>query len=236
MFAWLRDDLKLGMCTMAEYDAEFETRYGVKVAFPITPHRLNLFSHWDRFTDAEDKYLLVAESVKALHMGYFVRGRREAEQGSKSEDRWVVPSDGVNEGVHSDSDFYIRPVMKTREIAQLVIEAMGTAEHRLIACNLAAPDMVGHLLPRRFDASVEAYRATVATLAELSGVARANGYSMVVTSDHGNIENYAPTHTVNPVLTTVLPAVGSAEPRGCGGPVFGEVIRYFAHSGAVDRD
>ncbi len=213
VFAWLRDDLNLGMCTMAEYDAEFETRYGVKVAFPITPHRLNLFSHWDRFTDAEDKYLLVAESVKALHMGYFVRGRREAEQGSKSEDRWVVPSDGVNEGVHSDSDFYVRPVMKTREIAQLVIEAMGTGEHRLIACNLAAPDMVGHLLPRRFDASVEAYRTTVATLAELSGVARANGYSMVVTSDHGNIENYAPTHTVNPVLTTVLPAVGSAEPR-----------------------
>ena len=212
-FAWLRHDLNLRMCTMAEYDAEFETRYGVKVAFPITPHRLNLFSHWDRFTDAEDKYLLVAESVKALHMGYFVRGRREAEQGSKSEDRWVVPSDGVNEGVHSDSDFYVRPVMKTREIAQLVIEAMGTAEHRLIACNLAAPDMVGHLLPRRFDASIEAYRATVATLAELSGVARANGYSMVVTSDHGNIENYAPTHTINPVLTTVLPAVGSVEPR-----------------------
>ena len=53
----------------------------------------------------------------------------------------------------------------------------------------------------------------MATLAELSGVARANGYSMVVTSDHGNIENDAPTHTVNPVLTTVLPAVGSVESR-----------------------
>ena len=212
-FKWLRDDLDLQMCTMAEYDAEFEVRYGVKVAFPITPHQLNLFSHWDRLTDDGDLYLLVAESVKALHMGYFVRGRREAEQGSKSEDRWVVPSDGENEGVHSDSDFYLRPVMKTREIAQLVSEAMGTREYRLLACNLAAPDMVGHLLPTRFEAAAEAYRATVAILAELSGVARANGYAMVVTSDHGNIENDAPTHTVNPVLTTVLPAVGSVEPR-----------------------
>ena len=212
-FQWLRDDLNLRMCTMAEYDAEFEARYGVKVAFPITPHQLNLLSHWDRLTDDDDLYLLVAESVKASHMGYFIRGRREAEQGSKSEDRWVVPSDGGNEGVHSDSDFYVRPVMKTREIAQLVSEAMGGSGYRLIACNLAASDMVGHLLPTRFEAAAEAYRATVATLAELSGVARANGYSMVVTSDHGNIENDAPTHTVNPVLTTVLPAANRVEPR-----------------------
>lgn len=216
-FDWLRNDLDLRICTMAEYDAEFEARYGVKVAFPMTPHQLNLFSHWDRLTDDDDLYLLVAESVKASHMGYFVRGRREAEQGSKHEDRWVVPSDGANEGVHSDSDFYVRPVMKTREIAQLVSEAMGTREYRLIACNLAAPDMVGHLLPMRFDAATEAYWATVATLAELSGVARANGYSMIVTSDHGNIENDAPTHTINPVLTTVLPAADSVEPRDSGG-------------------
>ncbi len=212
-FSWMRDDLNLRMCAMAEYDAEFEASYGVNVAFPITPHRLNLLSHWDRLTSEDDLYLLVAESVKASHMGYFVRGRREAEQGSKSEDRWVVPSDGMAEGVNSDSDFYVRPVMKTREIAQLVSEAMGAGEHRLIMCNLAATDMVGHLLPTRFEAAAEAYRATVAVLAELSGVARANGYSMVVTSDHGNIENDAPTHTINPVLTTVLTASGSVSPR-----------------------
>ena len=36
---------------------------------------------------------------------------------------------------------------------------------------------------------------------------------MVVTSDHGNIENDAPTHTINPVLTTVIPASGSVSPR-----------------------
>ncbi len=212
-FDWLRDDLDLRMCTIAEYDAEFEARYGVKVAFPITPHQLNLLSHWDRLTDDDDLYLLVAESVKASHMGYFVRGRREAEQGSKAEDRWVVPSDGAAEGVHSDSDFHVRPTMKTREIAQLVSEAMGAGEHRLIMCNLAAPDMVGHLLPARFEAAAEAYRATVAILAELSGVARGNGYSMVVTSDHGNVENDAPTHTVNPVLTTVIPSSGGVSPR-----------------------
>ena len=212
-FGWLRNDLDLRMLTLAEYDAEFESRYGVKVLFPITPHRLNLLSHWDHLTDDEDRYLLVAESVKASHMGYFVRGRRESEQGSNREDRWVVPSDGANEGVHSDSDFHVNPAMKTYEIARLVDDAMESGEYRLIMCNLAATDMVGHLLPTRFDAGVEAYRATVSTLAELSAAARSYGYSVVVTSDHGNIENDAPTHTVNPVLTTVLLAAGSVELR-----------------------
>ena len=212
-FDWLRDDLGLRMCTMAEYDAEFEVRHGVKVAYPITPHRLNLLANWDRFMPSRDRYLLVAESVKASHMGYFVRGRREAEQGSQLEDRVVVPSDGTSEGVMSDSDFYRRPAMKVREVARLVSDAMIEGEHRLIACNLAAPDMVGHLLPTRFEAAVEAYRATVFVLAELSSVAAENGYSMVVTSDHGNVENDAPTHTINPVLTTVIPSTGDLVPR-----------------------
>ena len=185
-FGWLRDDLNLRMCTIAEYDAEFEARYGVKVAFPITPHQLNLLSHWDRLTDDDDLYLLVAESVKASHMGYFIRGRREAEQGSKSEDRWVVPSDGGNEGVHSDSDFYVRPVMKTREIAQLVSEAMGSGGYRLIACNLAASDMVGHLLPTRFEVERCGGAAELKRIGLLSR---------------------------RPVLTTVLPAEDRVEPR-----------------------
>ena len=212
-FDWLRDDLDLRICTMAEYDAEFEDRYGVSVAFQITPHRLNLLANWDRIMPPDDRYLLVAESVKALHMGYFVRGRREAEQSSRLEDRIVVPSDGVSEGVQSDSDFYLNPAMKVREVAGLVSDAMIEGEHRLIACNLAAPDMVGHLLPLRFHAAIEAYRDTVATLVELSDTARKNGYSMVVTSDHGNIENDAPTHTTNPVLTTVIPSRGEVLPH-----------------------
>ena len=135
------------------------------------------------------------------------------------------------EGVHSDSDFYRRPVMKTREIAQLVSEAMGIGEHRLIVCNLAAPDMVGHLLPARFQAAAEAYRTTVAALAELSGVARAAGYSMVVTSDHGNIENDAPTHTINPVLTTVLPAAGGVMPPDIEG-VYSANLYDVSHTAA----
>ena len=210
---WMRDDLELRICTMAEYDAEFERDYGVDVAFPITPHRLNFLSHWQSLMPDGEHYLLVAESVKASHMGYFVRGRREAIQGSFAEDRQIVPSDGTEQGVMSDSDFYLKPGMQTDAIAERVVHAMLEGRHRLIMCNLAAPDMVGHLLPTRFDAAIEAYRLTVAALARLSVAAKRFGYSMVVTSDHGNIENDAPTHSVNPILTTVIPADGKAIPR-----------------------
>ena len=211
-FSGLRDNLKLHMCTITEYDAEFEDVYGVNVAYPIMPHSLNFLSHWDRLMPSGERYMLAGESVKASHMGYFVRGRREAELASNCEDRWIVPSDGSSENVNSDSDFHLHPEMKTREISQLVSEAMVAGEHHLIMCNLASPDMIGHLLPLYFDSAVEAYRVTVSTLVELSEVARANGYSMLVTSDHGNIENSSPTHTSNPVLTTVLPIRGRLEP------------------------
>ena len=210
---WMRDDLELRICSLAEYDAEFERDYGVDVAFPISPHQLNLLSNWESLMPEDSHYLLVAESVKASHMGYFVRGRREAYQGSYSEDRQIVPSDGTDQGVMSDSDFYLKPGMQTDAIAERVVHAMLEGRHRLIMCNLAAPDMVGHLLPTRFDAAIEAYRQTVAALARLSVASKRFGYSMVVTSDHGNIENDAPTHSVNPVLTTVIPSEGRATPR-----------------------
>ncbi len=211
-FDWLRDDLNLDICTIAEYDASFEANYGVKVAFQISPHRLSFLNHWDRLLPEGSRYLLVAESVKSSHMGYFVRGRREEPAAKNAEDRWIIPSIGQSEGVFSDSDFYLQPQMRTQEVADAVIRAMDEGQHRLIMCNFAAPDMIGHLLPTRFEEAVEAYGSTVSTLAELARAASRSGYSMVVTSDHGNIENDAPTHTTNTVLTTIISSTGEVSP------------------------
>ena len=216
-FDWMRDDLDLDICTIAEYDAAFEADYGVKVAFPISPHRLSFLSHWGRLMPEDSRYLLVAESVKSSHMGYFVRGRREDPAAKDAEDRWITPSAGENEGVFSDSDFYLQPRMRTKEVTDRVASAMENGQHRLIMCNFAAPDMIGHLLPTRFEEAIEAYGATVSALAELAQAASRFGYSMVVTSDHGNIENDAPTHTINPVLTTVITSAGRALPSTLSG-------------------
>ena len=62
----------------------------------------------------------------------------------------------------SDSDFYLNPGMQTtmRSPNEWSHAMLRKRRHRLIMCNLAAPDMVGHLLPTRFDAAVQAYRQT----------------------------------------------------------------------------
>ena len=201
---WLRDDLHLNHCTIADYDAEFADRYGVQVAFPTMSHALNFISAWDQLVGDGSTYFLAAESVKAYHMGYFIRGRNEVPECLDSEVRWITPSAASNEGVVSDSDFYKVPGMKTAEIVKRVSDAMVNETHRLMICNMAAPDMIGHLLPKRWDAAVSAYRITCEAVHTLSQVAASEGVHMIVTSDHGNIEEDAPTHTANPVLTTVI--------------------------------
>ena len=203
---WMNHELQLNICTIAEYDPEFEAHHKVQVAYRTRPHTLNLLSAWNRLTDEGDTYLLAAESVKASHMGFFMRGRRELPVNPDAETRWIIPSAAADEGVASDSDFYKSPTMRTHEIVQRVSEAMRNEGHRLIVCNLAAPDMVGHLLPTRYQESITAYSEACNALLELSQVAAESNVNMIVTSDHGNIEEDAPTHTSNPVLTTIIPA------------------------------
>lgn len=205
---WMDEDLNVHICAIAEYDPEFESQYGVSVAFPTKPHRANLLSAWTRFSEPGDTYLLAAESVKASHMGFFIRGRRELPAIPGAEHRWITPSAAAADGVSSDSDYYKVPTMRTHEVASRVMDAMVNEGHRLIVCNFAAPDMIGHLLPTRYEESIIAYSATCDALVQLSEVAAAHGYHMIATADHGNIEEDAPTHTSNPVLTTIIPAPG----------------------------
>ena len=210
---WLRDDLRLNLCAIAEYDAEFTKHHGVQVAFPTEPHALNFINAWEQIVGGGSTYFLAAESVKASHMGFFIRGRRESPKCVDSEVRWITPSAAASEGVFSDSDFYKVPAMKTGEVVERVSEAMTKETHRLMMCNLAAPDMIGHLLPRRWEAAISAYRVTCEALLKLRHVAANTGVHMIVTSDHGNIEEDAPTHTANPVLTTVIPSNSEHRPR-----------------------
>jgi 2,3-bisphosphoglycerate-independent phosphoglycerate mutase len=221
-FDWMRPDLSLRVCTMAEYHPEFEQKYGASVAFPARPHRDNLLALWPQVVP-DWKYLLVAESVKALHMGYFFRGRRPAPAAGGAEDRELIPSYAEDEGVRSDSDFIRYPQMRNPEIALHVQQALERKEHRLICCNLAAPDMIGHLVPEagdrspeadsRIAAAVRAYEATDAAVGQMTRAALANGYAVIITSDHGNIEDEGPAHSANDVLTTMVCPSGACLPE-----------------------
>ncbi|MCZ6538228.1 MAG: hypothetical protein O6922_00175, partial [Chloroflexi bacterium] len=201
--AWIDHGLDLDICGIAEYHPLFEAEYGVSVAFPTAPHADNFLARWPEALGA-DEYTLVAESVKASHMGYFFRGRREGPVPGANEVRLVIPSHGEEDGVKTDTDFYLHPAMRATEIATAVRAAIKAGTSRLICCNIAAPDMVGHLLPDRYEEAKAAHLAAANALAAIAGSARQNGWHMVITSDHGNIEDDTSAHSVNDVLTTVI--------------------------------
>ena len=207
---WLKPLPGLHVCGIAEYHPDFATQYGVTVAFPTLPQRENLLGLWDQVMPRE-KYLLVAESIKAPHMGYFLRGRREGPVTNGIEDRIIVPSAGEAEGIRSDTDFFMTPQMRNPEVAATVVENLSSDRYRLICCNLSATDMLGHLLPQRFEEAVSAFESTDSAVGAMTKAARQRGWSVVLTADHGNIEEDGPAHSANDVLTTIVPTSGAFE-------------------------
>ena len=206
--SWVEHDLNLDICTIAEYHPDFKTKYKVSVAFPTKPHPDNFLALW-KDTVGSDEYTLVAESVKSSHMGYFFRGRREEPIFNAKEIRHITASHGQEDGVQSDTDFYLHPAMRTKEITAHVLKAIELGASRLICCNIAAPDMVGHLLPAKYEEAKVAYRAAADAVVGMAAKSKEFGLHMLITSDHGNIEDDTSAHSANDVLTTVIRADGT---------------------------
>ncbi len=204
---WLDNRLALHYCSIAPVHPDIDSLPNVSAAFTESELPCSLLTLWGQPV-GDVRYVLLAESVKASHMGYFIRGRREAPVHPRSEVRIIIPSAGLDEGVRSDSDFHLTPAMKMEEVADKAIEHLYKPENRFIACNLAAPDMLGHLLPERFGAAVAAYEATDAAVRRIIESASKAGWHVILTSDHGNIEANNPSHTANPILTTIAPPNG----------------------------
>jgi len=78
------------------------------------------------------------------------------------------------------------------------------SEGRLLACNFSNCDMIGHLLPGHFEAAVAAYEAVDDAIGVLLAAAEQAGSDVILTSDHGNIEENSPAHSANKILTTVI--------------------------------
>ena len=201
---WLEDGLDIRYCGLADYHPDLAAS-GMEAAFATLPQPgnfLGLFS--DLFPD--DTYSLIGESTKSAHVGYFIRGRREDPPDERSERRTIVPSAGEESGIRSDTDFFKTPAMKAPEIVDLVSARLRDGRDRLIVCNFSNCDMLGHLLPARFSEAVAAYEALDQAVGGLLLEASECGYDVILTSDHGNVEEDGPAHSANEILTTIIPA------------------------------
>ncbi len=95
---------------------------------------------------------------------------------------------------------------------KLTDEAISHAEagsHEVIIMNYANPDLVGH--GGKIEAVVKACETVDHNLARLLPVLEKNGYSWIITADHGNCEEMyipgtqtiSPSHSANKIQTFV---------------------------------
>ncbi len=117
-----------------------------------------------------------SETQKFGHVTYFWNGNRS---GRFDGETWQeIPSDVV--------PFEQRPWMKAAEIADAMIAAVQTGKYKLLRCNFANGDMVGHT--GNFRAATMAVEAVDLALARLLPAIAAAGGVALITADHGNAD------------------------------------------------
>ena len=165
--------LVLNFVTMIEY----ESGLPVKVAFPPEERLKNTLV--EVLGRAGIRVLKVAESEKQAHISYFLNGKREG--AFPNEERIIVPS--------PDCDSYAeRPEMSAPRLGLEVKAALNDPSRRVIIANLANVDVVGHSEDR--SAVTTAVETVDAVLGEIAAEAEARGVTLMVTADHGTVEDW----------------------------------------------
>lgn len=117
-----------------------------------------------------------SETQKFGHVTYFWNGNRS---GKFEGETWQeVPSDVV--------PFEQRPWMKAAEITDAMIAALQSGQYKVLRCNYANGDMVGHT--GNFRAATMAIEAVDLALSRLLPAIDAAGGVALITADHGNAD------------------------------------------------
>jgi len=142
------------------------------------------------------RQLRLAETEKYAHVTFFFNGG--SDQPFTGEDRILVPSPKVR-------TYDLQPDMSAAEVGRELTTAIQDGHYDVIVCNIANPDMVGHT--GNFAAALQAVATVDRLLGEVLQAIAASGGQLLVTADHGNIEQMQSavddqaytSHTVNPV-------------------------------------
>jgi 2,3-bisphosphoglycerate-independent phosphoglycerate mutase len=174
---------------MTPYDDSFT---GIHVIFP----KGNVENTLGEYIASKGlKQLHAAETEKYAHVTSFINGGRE--EPFEGEDRILVNSPAV-------ATYDLQPEMSAYELKDRLIEALNTNRYDWIVVNFANADMVGHT--GVYSAIQTAVQTIDQCLSELVEAAKAKGYEVVITADHGNADHAInddgtpnTAHSTNPV-------------------------------------
>jgi len=157
--------------TMTEYDE----RFGLAVLFE-TPEIVDVLG--SVLSSEGLKQFRVAETEKYAHVTFFFNGGRE--EPYAGEQRLLIPSD------REVATYDARPEMRAMEIARAAAGKIGEGEVSFVLLNLANGDMVGHT--GVMEAAVRACEAVDRAVGVVVDAAHDAGWTVIITSDHGNAE------------------------------------------------
>ncbi|HET6380978.1 MAG TPA: 2,3-bisphosphoglycerate-independent phosphoglycerate mutase [candidate division Zixibacteria bacterium] len=180
----------LAVATLTEYQAPDELP--VPVAFP--PLEIDSLAAY--LSRLGKRQFHLAETEKYAHVTYFFNGG--VEEQLPGEDRLLVPS-------RRDVPTYdLAPEMSAPDITDALVDAVRSGAYDFIVVNYANADMVGHT--GVWDAAVRAAEVLDGCLWRVSEAVLGVGGTLVITADHGNIEemrdpqgNPQTKHTTSPV-------------------------------------
>lgn len=127
--------------------------------------------------DAGKNQLHIAETEKYAHVTYFFNGGKE--EPFSGEDRILIPSKDVR-------SFDLKPEMSAYEITERFFKELAKNRYDFFVINFANGDMVGHT--GNFKAGVAAVEVLDECLGRIKKAILELGGTMMITADHGNIE------------------------------------------------
>jgi 2,3-bisphosphoglycerate-independent phosphoglycerate mutase len=176
-----REYIKTHYVCMTQYDKTIE---GVNVAYRPESYKNTLGEY---VSNLGLKQLRIAETEKYAHVTFFFNGGVEAP--NKGEDRILIPSPKV-------PTYDMQPEMSAYEVTDAVVKEIKEQKYDLIILNFANPDMVGHT--GIVEAAVKAVEAVDECVGKVVDAVLGVDGSMIITADHGNVEEMIDPETGGP--------------------------------------
>lgn len=176
-----REYFKTYFVSMTQYDKTIEN---VKVAYRPESYNNTLGEYISKLGM---KQLRIAETEKYAHVTFFFNGGVEAP--NEGEDRVLIPSPKV-------PTYDLKPEMSAYEVTDGVIEKIREEKYDLIILNYANPDMVGHT--GVLEAGVNAVETVDTCVGRVVDEMLKIGGSLIITADHGNVEEMVDLKTGEP--------------------------------------
>jgi 2,3-bisphosphoglycerate-independent phosphoglycerate mutase len=157
--------------TMTQYDETF------KVPVAYAPREIRRILG-EITSQANVRQLRIAETEKYAHVTYFFNGGEESK--FPGEERILIPSP------RDVATYDLKPEMSAREVTESLVKYVREQDVGLVIANYANADMVGHT--GNFEAAVRAVEVIDDCLGKVVDAAMSKKGKVVITADHGNIE------------------------------------------------